>query len=66
MPRWNRVRSRPIGVSAAGRVPSNVEEILGRKRQAGERPAGPPLEMDARTGNKGIDVVWHGRLGGEG
>src|SRR4029077_2572691 len=35
-------------------------QILGGKGQPGKRPAQPPLNMDARTGHKGIDVVfWH-------
>jgi hypothetical protein len=38
----------------------HVEQILGRKTQTGKRSPRPPLDMNARTGHKGVDVViWH-------
>src|SRR5208337_302023 len=50
MPRWYRVRARPVGIAAAGRMTGDIEQILGRKSEARERPARPPLDMNARTG----------------
>jgi hypothetical protein len=41
-------------------MPGDIEQILGSESQTGKRSARPPLDVNARTGHKGIYVVvWH-------
>jgi hypothetical protein len=37
----------------------DIEQILGRKGQTRQRAVRPSFDMDARAGNKGIDVIRH-------
>ena len=53
VPRRNRVLPRPVRVPAAGRMPRDVEEVLGRERQAGERAAGGAGDPYRRAGDEG-------------
>jgi len=55
-------RIAPNRVAAAGRVSGDVEQILGRKGQTGERPVLISFDAQPRTGNKRIDVVRHDKI----
>src|SRR2546427_5274621 len=44
---------RPVRVAAAGRMPGDVEEILGGERQAGQRTAGCAGDAHRRAGDEG-------------
>ena len=57
MPLRNRVRAHPIGVAAAGRTAGDIEQILGREGQPGERPAGAALDAKPLPRDEGADVV---------
>src|SRR5438270_5753556 len=53
----NRVGARPIRVAAAGRMASDIEQILRRKGQSGERAAGAALDAKFLPRDKGADIV---------
>src|SRR5205814_278980 len=53
----NRIGARPIRVAAAGRMAGDVEQILRRKGQAGERAAGAALDAKPLPRDKGADIV---------
>src|SRR5256886_15586620 len=44
---------RPVRVASAGRMPGDVEEILGGERQAGQRTAGCAGDAHRRAGDEG-------------
>jgi hypothetical protein len=47
-------------------VTRDIEQILCRKGQTGQRPAGPAIDANARTRDKRLDIViGHEGLGGK-
>ena len=57
MPLRHRVLARPIGVAAAGRMAGDIEQVLGREGQAGERSACAPGDAHPRPGHESVEAV---------
>ena len=63
MPRRHRSAGRPVGIAAAGRRASHVEQVLGREGETGKRPAGAALDTHTRPRYEGADIVFHTERG---
>ena len=54
--------ARPIRVAAAGRMPGDVEQILGGEGQPRKRPCRLPFDAKPLAGDESAEIVGH--LGG--